>query len=333
MDYAFKTSGDRTTMRLEIREDKKGFNFRENGGSASSTFENASHFRELSHGGFWKMFAAFRVCFAICLMLHSFSSAFGQTGTVEENFVAQCDGTTQYYVTVYPDGFAADKSCDLLIVLHGHGGDRWQAIQSNGDECRAIREVAGSRRMLLVSPDYRAKTSWMGPKAEADMVQIIAELKARYKIGKTILCGGSMGGSSTLTFTALHPDLIEGVVSLNATANHLEYENFQDAIRESFGGDKAKIPLEYKNRSAEYWPERFTMPIALTTSGKDEIVPPQSVLRLSSVLQKIQPNVLAIHREETGHTTNFADTKTALNFVLDKVLPEAGKSESPEKKE
>jgi hypothetical protein len=25
--------------------------------------------------------------------------------------------------------------------------------------------------MIFVSPDYRAKTSWMGPKAEADMVQ------------------------------------------------------------------------------------------------------------------------------------------------------------------
>ena len=100
------------------------------------------------------------------------------------------------------------------------------------------------------------------------------------------------------------------------TANHLEYENFQEAIRESFGGGKAEIPLEYKNRSAEYWPERLTMPIALTTGGKDKSVPPDSVVRLAAVLKKLQPNVLLIHRPEGGHSTDYEDGKAALEFVL-----------------
>ena len=165
----------------------------------------------------------------------------------------------------------------------------------------------------------------MGPKAEADLVQIIEELKSRCKIGKTILCGGSMGGSSSLTFAAMHPELIDGVVSMNGTANHLEYENFQDAIQESFGGTKAQIPLEYKNRSAEYWPERLTMPIAITAGGKDTIVPPQSVLRLAGVLKKLQPNVLLIYREEGGHSTNYDDAKQAFDFVLDKALQSPSK--------
>ena len=73
--------------------------------------------------------------------------------------------------------------------------------------------------MIMVCPDYRAKTSWMGPKAEADVLQIIAELKKQYKIDKVFVCGGSMGGSSALTFTAMHPDLVDGVVSVNGTAN------------------------------------------------------------------------------------------------------------------
>jgi len=29
--------------------------------------------------------------------------------------------------------------------------------------------------------------------------------------------------------------------------------------------------LEYKNRSAEYWPERLMMPIAFTVGGKDDM--------------------------------------------------------------
>ena len=49
--------------------------------------------------------------------------------------------------------------------------------------------------MLLVSPDYRATTSWMGPKAEADLVQIIASLKKRFVVEHVVVSGGSMGGT------------------------------------------------------------------------------------------------------------------------------------------
>jgi predicted GH43/DUF377 family glycosyl hydrolase len=261
-----------------------------------------------------------RVSFIVLLALQTcLAAALGQR-TEDKQFTAKCDGSTQNYVVIYPEGFQADKPCDMLIALHGHGSDRWQFVKADYDECRASRDAAASRHMIYVSPDYRAKTSWMGPKAEADMVQIIEEMKSQCKIGKTIISGGSMGGSSSLTFAAMHPELIDGVVSMNGTANHLEYENFQDAIGESFGGPKSQIPQEYKNRSAEYWPERMKMPIAITASGKDTIVPPQSVLRLAGVLKKLQPNVLLIYREEGGHDTNYNDTKQAFDFVLDKVL-------------
>jgi pimeloyl-ACP methyl ester carboxylesterase len=273
---------------------------------------------------------------SVCLLMFvlfslSTSAVFGQSGTVDESFTAKCDGSKQHYVAIYPEGFKADQPCDLLIVLHGHGSDRWQFVKGDWEICRAIRDVAAARHMLIISPDYRATTSWMGPKAEADLLQIIAEQKSRYKIGKTFICGGSMGGSSSLTFAAMHPELIHGVASYNGTANHLEYEKFQDAIRKSFGGTKAEIPLEYKKRSAEYWPERLTMPLAITTGGKDDVVPPQSVQRLAEVLKKIQSNVLLIHRENTGHETNYADTKQALEFVLDKAKQPASKPESGKK--
>lgn len=231
-------------------------------------------------------------------------------------FKAKCDGTSQNYVLIYPEGFKPSEPHDLLIALHGHGSDRWQFAKTNIDEARAARDAAAARAMILVSPDYRATTSWMGPKAEADMVQIIAELKQRFKIGKVIISGASMGGSSSLTFAAIHPELIDGVVSMNGTANHLEYENFQDAIAESYGGPKAKIPAEYKKRSAEYWPERLTMPVAIAACGKDELVPWGSVMRLGATLQKLQPNVLLIARPEGGHTTVYADAKEEFDFVL-----------------
>ena len=257
--------------------------------------------------------------FACCLVAGAdVADAEESAGMQDIAFTAACDGTTQHYVLVLPEGFDAGQPHDVLIALHGHGSDRWQFAKDTRDECRAARDAAAAHDMIFVSPDYRAKTSWMGPKAEADMVQIIEDLKAQYRVARVILCGGSMGGSSCLTFAALHPDLVDGVASMNGTANHVEYENFQDAIRESFGGTKQEIPEEYKKRSAEYWPERFTMPVGITAGGKDESVPPGSVLRLGEALKKMRRDVLVIHREETGHTTRYDDGRRILDYVIEK---------------
>ena len=125
-----------------------------------------------------------------------------------------------------------------------------------------------------------------------------------------------MGGTAALTFAALHPDLIAGVASMNGTANLLEYSQFQDAIRESFGGTKAAIPEEYKKRSAEYWPERLTMPIGITTGGQDKLVPPQSVERLAAVLKMLDRPVMLLRRDNTGHLTNYDDGTAILEFVI-----------------
>ena len=125
-----------------------------------------------------------------------------------------------------------------------------------------------------------------------------------------------MGGTAALTFAALHPELIDGVVSLNGTANLVEYEGFQVAITASYGGSKKEVPEEYRKRSAEFSPEKFSMPLAATTGGRDNVVPADSVLRLVSRIAGRNPNVLSIHRPDGGHSTNYADTKQALGFVI-----------------
>jgi pimeloyl-ACP methyl ester carboxylesterase len=175
--------------------------------------------------------------------------------------------------------------------------------------------------MLYLSPDYRASTSWMGPQAEADVVQIIQDLKQQCRVSRVFLCGASMGGASSLTFAVLHPELIDGVASMNGTANFLEYENFQDAIRASFGGSKTDIPLEYKKRSAEFWAEKLTMPVGLAVSGKDTIVSPKSVLRLAEALKAKKAEVLLIYRMEMGHSTQYADAMALLEFMLKNARP------------
>lgn len=231
-------------------------------------------------------------------------------------FQSRVDGTEQRFVILHPPDFDAEKPHDVVIALHGHGSDRWQFIRDMRGECRGVRDIAARHRMIVVSPDYRARTSWMGPKAEADVVQIISLLRQRSITGRVYLAGGSMGGTAALTFAVLHPDLVSGVCCLNGTANLVEYDQFQDAIQESFGGSGSQVPDEYRKRSAELWPERFTMPLAVTTGGRDTVVPPDSVLRLVQTLKQRDHRVLSIHRPEGGHATSYEDTCTAMEFIL-----------------
>jgi len=239
----------------------------------------------------------------------------------EAEFVADADRSRQRYVELLPRGYDSNKVHDLMIFLHGHGSDRWQ-IAKGGQwrEIQAVCDVAARHRMILISPDYRAPTSWMGPAAESDLVQIIREQKRQRSISRVFLSGGSMGGTSALIFTALHPKLVDGVVSMNGTANLVEYAGFPEAIAASFGGGKQEKPDEYRKRSPEFSPEEFRgLPVAFTAGGRDTVVPPQSVLRLSRELGKQNPGrVLMLYREDSGHATSYEDARAALEFVIER---------------
>ena len=237
-------------------------------------------------------------------------------------FRSDADGTEQRYMEILPADFDRNREYDLVIGLHGHGSDRHQLAEAVRPETVAFRQFAAKHGMVAVTPDYRASKSWMGPKAESDVVQIITELKKQYRIKRVFIVGGSMGGASALTFTALHPDLVAGVMSMNGHANHLEYENYQDAIAESFGGKKSEIPEEYKKRSAEYRPEVFTMPVAMTVGANDAQVPPGSCLRLADILKKLNRKVFVINRPAGGHATSLEDALAAMEFMLTGRVPE-----------
>lgn len=251
---------------------------------------------------------------AVCFLLIATGAVAAEP--VDIAFRAAVDGTEQRYIVLPPDDGDAAQVRDVVIALHGHGSDRRQFIYDARGECKGVRDVARKHGLIVVAPDYRAKTSWMGPQAEADVVQIVAELRRRHRIGRVFIAGGSMGGTSALIFAALHPELIAGVCSLNGTANMLEYERFQDAVAASYGGGKAAVPDEYKKRSAELWPERFTMPVVVAVGGRDEVVPPASVLRLAAKLKQAGRPVLVIHRPEGGHSTSYEDTCAAMEFML-----------------
>ncbi len=58
-------------------------------------------------------------------------------------------------------------------------------------------------------------------------------------------------------------------------------------------------------RYAAWETEHLTMPIVFTTGGKNELVPPQSILRLAFILWKIQPDKDLNSARFTFHGTHI----------------------------
>lgn len=244
-----------------------------------------------------------------------FSDAPAPGNPTDVEFKARVDGSSQRYVEMLPANFDKSKPHSLMIVFHGGGSDRWQYVTNPRDECRGARDVATKYGMIYIAPECRGKLGWMGPKAEADIVQIIRNTQHKYKINKTYVVGASMGAYNALTFAVLHPDMVNGVSAQNAIVTRLESEP-GDSVIESFGGLPKQMPLEYKKRSPEYWPEKLTMPVSFTVGGKDSLAPPQSVRRFAEVLKNIGASVLIIDRADNDHLTNYEDTCAAIEFVV-----------------
>lgn len=259
-----------------------------------------------------------KIILTVCHAVLTGAVAFAAMTSEDLSFVASSDGTTQKYVKLTPANLPSEK-IDVVIWLHGHGSDRTQVSQSRG-ECAGSRDFCEENGMLLVSPDYRAKTSWMGPAAEADMLQLLTILKADYSVGRVFFVGGSMGGSSSLTFAGLHPDLVDGVTGFNPLADHTTYENFQDAIAASFGGSKTEVPDEYAKRSAITHVSELAaakVPIALTLGGADTSVPPASARQLAAEINALNPGQVYVDEVATrGHETDYNATLKALRQML-----------------
>jgi len=254
------------------------------------------------------------ICLTIAMAQTTHTRA--EPAMADEAFTASYDGTEQRYVQILPDGFDSTARHDMLIGLHGLYADRWQFATDTRDECRAARDAAAERNMIYISPDYRGP-SCMNTPAESDVVQIIGLVKARHLVNRVFICGASMGGHSSLILAILHPRMIDGIAAMNCKANMTDPTPYAAEIATAYGGTPEEVPEEYYKRSAEFFPDSFLVPLGMALSGKDDIVPPASSLRLAQYLRDRNKRVLVVYEPDFGHYTNYADARTILDFAID----------------
>lgn len=218
-------------------------------------------------------------------------------------FNCTADGSRWPYLVQIPQG----EPTALLLNLHGHYSDEWQGMTEEiyGDAFGRVRRECLARQWVYVCPWYGGN-SWMGPLAEAGMVDLIAALRERWPEVPLYLQGGSMGGSSALVFAVRQPQLLAGVIALCPAADVEQYydwccqraeqnatlENISDAIYTHYAAAGHDFHTELRRRSALRHGERLTMPVYLRHGNADALIPVEWTRQLAEKLRELGRKVV-----------------------------------------
>lgn len=231
-----------------------------------------------------------------------------------ERFTFNCtaDGSRWPYLLQAPQG----EPEAILINLHGHYSDEWQGMTEGiyGDAFGILRRECRQRNLAYVCVWYGGN-SWMGPLAEAGMVDLIAALRERWAKPPLYLMGGSMGGSSTLIFAVRQPQLLSGVIALCPAADIDAYhawclrngrenatlKNISDAVRIHYSVDGADLTEQLRLRSALQNAERLTMPVYLRHGDADALIPIEWTRQLAEKLRGLGRQVTYEELPGGGH--------------------------------
>ncbi len=245
---------------------------------------------------------------------------------IERQFIARVDGSVQTYLLLLPPrGAMADT---LVVAFHGHGSHQQQFMTPDiyGDAFGELIRLLQQRNIIYAAPEYRGN-SWMGPLAEADTRQMLAALREEFSPRRVLLLGGSMGGTSVLIYAALHPEGLDGVLSL-CPATDLEEFYHQalngprpepaQAIRTSYGGSPDETPREYHRRSSRRHAADLTMPLTLVHGEADMLVPVAHSRGLAKRLADFGAPVRYVEIPGGDHDAPVALTSTEFERLIDR---------------
>lgn len=246
---------------------------------------------------------------------------------LRESHLCTVDGSRWPYLIEAPEGGVRA----ILVYLHGHYADETQGMTegSYNDAFGKLRRECRTRGIAYVSAWYGGNT-WMGPVAEAGLADLIGVLRARWPGQPVYLCGGSMGGSSTLVFAARRPELLAGAIALCPAADIESYydfaagsenptlQNIAAAIALHYQAGESALREELAARSALRHAERLTMPLYLAHGSADALIPVEATRRLSQRLTALGRPVKYVEIDGGDHDSPVTqmDWPAALDWVL-----------------
>ena len=169
----------------------------------------------------------------------------------------------------------------------------------------------------------------MSAVAEQGVADLIGVLRARWPGHPVYLCGGSMGGSSTLIFALRRPELIAGALALCPVADVESFyascraddsevtRNIASAIEIHYTAGERVLADELRARSAVRNAERLTMPLYIAHGDADPLVPVGPVRELVARLRELGRPARYVELADGGHDTPVieVDWHGALDFI------------------
>lgn len=237
----------------------------------------------------------------------------------EGAFVSKYDGKRQTYLL--KDFRSGPEHLPLLVIyLHGAASHQDQGLTAGiyQNAFGRLTEELSRRSAVYVCPEYRGG-SWMGPAAEADMVQLLAALRGQYRPDKVILIGGSMGGTSALIYAVRHVDDMDGVLVLcPATEVAAMFDPFSEQFCASYGGSPAEVPELYQERSVRHhFSALAQMPVFLSHGTADALIPVAHSRWLNKALRQLGAPVRYEEIFGGDHDAPLAvDWREAFDFLL-----------------
>jgi len=162
------------------------------------------------------------------------------------------------------------------------------------------------------------------------MNKMLTYLKKEYNINKTIIAGGSMGGTSTLIYTLYYPKDADAIIANCAACNMTDYyhaidkdneikvlNDIRDTIKERYKGTPETSPM-YKKSNANEHTEVFTMPIYVCHGNADELIPFEySKVLIDKMKGKTNFNYIIV--EGGNHVSPEYEVATQLDWICKKL--------------
>jgi len=215
-----------------------------------------------------------------------------------------------------------------IVVIHGHGshGDQIFVRQDIRDWwLPEFRRTGGG----LLSPNLRGN-AWMSPAAAQDMHALMESMRAEWGMECALFCSGSMGGTSNLTYAALRPEDVQGVVARGAATDMASYyrwclgqdrpiiQEIAQAIASTYGGTPDDAPETYERHCAVASARQLTMPVHLSHGETDATIPVSQARALAGRLAA-SPNFQYCEIPGGNHDSPLRET-AGFRWVLGRMM-------------